>query len=176
MTPPGEIDIVEEFAEPNILIGRNWVGLALIPQPSRAPGRGGIQKRCNVFPAFGAYCTVGPAAATVTLAERPLPSEPTTVTTTRRDKAIGAGAGAHFLDPSECLVTAIAPFARTLIGGDLHTLPVARGPGAVELATGASRRREQDLLRGGRGREHRRDRRPKLVADPACLVDDQHRR
>src|SRR5438552_1731891 len=41
--------------------------------------------------------------------------------------------------------------ARTLISGDLHTLPVfAGGPGAVELATGAGRGREQDLLRRGR--------------------------
>src|SRR5215207_2208830 len=54
--------------------------------------------------------------------------------------------------------------ARALSGGDLHALPVFfRGPGAVELAAGAGRGREQDLLRRGRGGEHRRDRRPQLV-------------
>ena len=46
--------------------------------------------------------------------------------------------------------------ARTLISGDLHALPVfARGPSAVELAAGAGRGREQDLLRRGRRGEHR---------------------
>src|SRR4051812_45230882 len=37
--------------------------------------------------------------------------------------------------------------ARALIGGNLHPLPVlARGPSAVELAAGAGRGRQQDLL------------------------------
>src|SRR3954471_19067744 len=60
--------------------------------------------------------------------------------------------------------------ARALIGGDLDPLPVlTRGPGAVELAAGAGRGREQDLLGRRRGGEHRRDRRPQLVADTARL-------
>ena len=67
--------------------------------------------------------------------------------------------------------------ARTLISGNLHAFPVfVRTPGAVELATGAGRGREQNLLRRRCGGEHRRDRRPKLITDTACLVDDQHRR
>ncbi len=67
--------------------------------------------------------------------------------------------------------------ARTLIGGDLHPLPVfVRGPSAMELAPGAGGGREQDLLRRRRSGEHRRDRRPQLIADARSLVDDQHRR
>ena len=46
----------------------------------------------------------------------------------------------------------------------------------MELAAGAGRGREQDLLRRRRRGEHRRDRRPQLVPDPARLVHDQHRR
>src|SRR5829696_1980977 len=90
--------------------------------------------------------------------------------------------GAEILLPIESITEAnalggkmLSRNARALISGDLHPLPVfARGPGAVELAAGASWGREQDLLRRRRGGKHRRDRRPQLAANSARLVDEQH--